>query len=152
VPPRPWIPNWDPSGRWAGPHLSAAIAQSGLLLPNEAEALHLAGADDLDGAVSALVAAGPRVVVKLGARGALCADGPARCRVSLPPVTPADTTGAGDCFDAGLIAGLLDGLGLAEAAALGCAAGALSTAAPGGTASAPCMAAAAELAAGASVA
>jgi sugar/nucleoside kinase (ribokinase family) len=148
--------NWDPSGRWASPDLSAAIAQAGLLLPNEAEAVRLANgclaaADDLDSAVSALVAAGPRVVVKLGERGALCADGPARCRVSLPPVTPADTTGAGDCFNAGLIAGLLDGLDLAGAAALGCAAGALSTAAPGGTASAPSRAAAARLAAGASV-
>jgi sugar/nucleoside kinase (ribokinase family) len=146
--------NWDPSGRWAGPDLAAAIAQAGLLLPNEAEAVRLAngclaGADDLDSAVSALVAAGPRVVVKLGERGALCADGPARQHVSLPPVTPADTTGAGDCFNAGLIAGLLDGLDLAEAAALGCAAGALSTAAPGGTASAPSRAAAAELAAAA---
>ena len=146
--------NWDPSGRWAGPDLAAAIAQAGLLLPNEAEAVRLAngclaGADDLDSAVSALVAAGPRVVIKLGERGALCADGPARQHVSLPPVTPADTTGAGDCFNAGLIAGLLDGLDLAEAAALGCAAGALSTAAPGGTASAPSRAAAAELAAAA---
>jgi sugar/nucleoside kinase (ribokinase family) len=138
--------NWDPSGRWASPDLSAAIAQAGLLLPNEAEAIRLAGADDLDAAVSALVAAGPRVVVKLGERGALCADGSVRRRVSLPPMTPADTTGAGDCFDAGLIAGLLDGLDLPQAAALGCAAGALSTAAPGGTASAPNMTAAAKLA------
>jgi sugar/nucleoside kinase (ribokinase family) len=152
--------NWDPSGRWASPDLSAAIAQAGLLLPNEAEAIRLAGAvrlangclagaDDLDAAVSALVAAGPRVVVKLGERGALCADGRSRCLVSLPPVTPADATGAGDCFNAGLIAGLLDGLDLPQAAALGCAAGALSTAAPGGTASAPSRAAAAELAAAA---
>ena len=52
-------------------------------------------------------------------------------------MTPVDATGAGDCFNAGLIAGLLDGLDLAGAAALGCAAGALSTGAPGGTASAP---------------
>jgi ribokinase len=66
-------------------------------------------------------------------------------------VTPADTTGAGDCFNAGLIAGLLDGLDLPQAAALGCAAGALSTAAPGGTASAPSRAAATKLAADASI-
>ncbi len=143
--------NWDPSGRWASPDLSAVIAQAGLLLPNEAEAIRLAGADDLDAAVSALVAAGPRVVVKLGERGALCADGRLRCLVSLPPVTPVDATGAGDCFDAGLIAGLLDGLDLPQAAALGCACGALSTGAPGGTASAPGRAAAAELAAAASL-
>ena len=144
--------NWDPSGRWAGPHLTAAIAQASLLLPNEAEAVRLAGAGDLDGAVAALVAAGPRVVVKLGERGALCADGPVRYRVSLPPVTAVDATGAGDCYDAGLLAGLLDGLDLSQAVALGCAAGALSTAAAGGTGSAPSMAAAKELAAAARIA
>jgi sugar/nucleoside kinase (ribokinase family) len=143
--------NWDPSERWDGEHLAAAIGRASLLLPNEAEAIRLAGVDDLDGAVSALVAAGPRVVVKLGERGALCADGHLRCRVSLPPVTAVDATGAGDCFNAGLIAGLLDGRDLAGAAALGCAAGALATAAPGGTASAPGLPAAAELAAAASL-
>jgi len=66
-------------------------------------------------------------------------------------VTAVDATGAGDCFDAGLIAGLLDGLDLSQAVALGCAAGALSTAAAGGTGSAPSMAAAKELAAAARI-
>jgi sugar/nucleoside kinase (ribokinase family) len=143
--------NWDPSGRWGGGRLSLAIAQTDVLLPNEAEALRLSGAASLDDAALALVVAGPRVVVKLGERGALCADGPVRCRVSLPPVVPVDATGAGDCFNAGLIAGLLEGLALPRAAALGCAAGALSTGAPGGTASAPDLSAAAQLAARASV-
>ena len=144
--------NWDPSGRWGDVLLTAAIAEADMLLPNEAEALRLSGADDLDDAIGALLAAGPRrVVVKLGGRGAICADGTARQRVSMPPVLPVDTTGAGDCFNAGLIAGLLGGLSLAEATALGCAAGALSTGAPGGTASAPDRSAAATLAATASV-
>jgi sugar/nucleoside kinase (ribokinase family) len=138
--------NWDPSGRWGDERLSAAIAQADVLLPNEAEALHLAGAATLDAAATALTATGPRLVVKLGERGVLCVDGPARHQVSVPPVTPADTTGAGDCCNAGLIAGLLQGLPLPEAAALGCATGALSTGAPGGTASAPGLRAAASLA------
>jgi sugar/nucleoside kinase (ribokinase family) len=67
-------------------------------------------------------------------------------QVSLPPVIPVDTTGAGDCFNAGLIAGLLQGVPLTEAAALGCATAALSTAAPGGTAAAPDLPAATRLA------
>jgi sugar/nucleoside kinase (ribokinase family) len=138
--------NWDPSGRWGDERLSAAIAQADVLLPNEAEALRLSGAASLDAAAGALTAAGPTLVVKLGDRGALCADGPARQQVSLPPVTPVDATGAGDCFNAGLIVGLLKGLALPQAAALGCAVGALSTSAPGGTAGSPDMAAAAELA------
>ena len=161
--------NWDPSGRWCSDEfLPAALATADLLLPNEAEALALAlgaagsagsvqpvdsagSVDSVAGAASALAALGPRVAVKLGARGLLCVEGSELQQVSLPPVTPVDTTGAGDCCNAGLIAGLLQGMPLAKAAALGCACGALSTGAPGGTAAAPALAAAADLAARASV-
>jgi sugar/nucleoside kinase (ribokinase family) len=143
--------NWDPSGRWGDDRLSAALAQTDVLLPNEAEALRLSGQANLATAARALGAAGPRLVVKLGERGALCADGPEQRRVSLPPVVPVDATGAGDCFNAGLIAGLLDGLPLPQAAALGCAVGALSTRAPGGTASCPDLASAVSLAQTASI-
>ena len=143
--------NWDPSQRWRDERLSAVIAQAGVLLPNEAEALALSGAASVDAAATTLAAGGAKVVVKRGARGVLCADGLARASVSVPAVTPVDATGAGDCFNAGLIAGLLQGLPLTGAAALGCATGALSTGAPGGTASAPDMATAADLAKLASV-
>jgi sugar/nucleoside kinase (ribokinase family) len=150
--------NWDPSGRWGeDTWLRAVLAQADLLLPNEAEALALSGQADLAGAVRVLAGragggpAGPggaaRVVVKRGARGALCADRGGWQQVSLPPVTPVDDTGAGDCFNAGLITGLLRGLNLTGAAALGCAAGVLSTQAPGGTGSCPDLATASALAA-----
>jgi sugar/nucleoside kinase (ribokinase family) len=105
-------------------------------------------------ALSALTALGPQVVVKLGARGVLVAAGPSDAepsQVSLSPVTPVDTTGAGDCFNAGLIAGLLHGLPLPRAAALGCATGALSTGALGGTAGAPDLQKALDLAAHAAI-
>jgi sugar/nucleoside kinase (ribokinase family) len=158
--------NWDPSGGWRDQRLSAAIGQADVLLPNEAEALALSGAATARAAATTLAAGraaaggpaagglaagGPKVVVKLGARGVLCADGPVLAQVSVPAVTPVDATGAGDCFNAGLIAGLLQGLALTDAAALGCAAGALSTRAPGGTASAPDLPTAADLAKLASV-
>lgn len=137
--------NWDPGGTWHDEHLPGILAQAGLLLPNETEAVRLAGQPDLAAAVPVL-GAGRRLVVKLGERGALVAAGPERYRVHLPPVTPVDTTGAGDCFNAGLITGLLRGLPLAEAAALGCATGALSTGGPGGTAASPGLAPALALA------
>jgi ribokinase len=41
-----------------------------------------------------------------------------------PPGPVLDTTGAGDCFYGGLLAGILQGLAPAEAARLGAAAGA----------------------------
>jgi len=145
--------NWDPAQRWGDERLAAALAHVSLLLPNEAEALQLAGgalgrADGatLEQAVSVLTAAGPRLVVKLGARGALCADGTRYYLAEPPPVTVTDTTGAGDCFNAGVIAGLLSGEDLPSAVALGCAAGAASTRAPGGTAGAPDLATARDLA------
>jgi sugar/nucleoside kinase (ribokinase family) len=138
--------NWDPAGKWGGDHLYACLAQTDVLLPNQTEALRIAGEPTLLAAAQALTAAGPRLVVKLGERGALCADGPVRHRAELPPVTPVDATGAGDCFNAGLIAGLLRGLALPDAAALGCAVGALSTRAAGGTASCPDLASALALA------
>jgi sugar/nucleoside kinase (ribokinase family) len=140
--------NWDPAERWRDERLSAAIAQADLLLPNEAEALALSGASTAPAAALALAAAGSRAAVKLGARGVLVASSSSETyQVSLPPVTPVDTTGAGDCFNAGLIAGLLQGLPLPQAAALGCATGALSTGALGGTAGAPGWQQAADLAA-----
>ncbi|HEY1915629.1 MAG TPA: sugar kinase [Streptosporangiaceae bacterium] len=141
--------NWDPAGRWGGPQLRAVLAQTDLLLPNEAEALALSGADSLDDAIGRLTGVGARLVVKLGARGArTAAPSPARDSaaggsvqydVSVPAVEPADTTGAGDCFNAGLITGLLRGLDLPHAAALGCAVGAASTQALGGTGSVPAL-------------
>lgn len=129
--------NWDPAGRWGDDHLRAVFAQTDLLLPNETEALCLAREPDLGAAGRVLTAGGSKLVVKLGPRGALCVDGPRQDHVWLPPVTPVDGTGAGDCFNAGLIAGLLEGLAMPRAAALGCATGALSTRAPGGTGSCP---------------
>lgn len=124
--------NYDPSGRWGDDVLRGALAHADVFLPNEAEALGITGAPDVAKAAAALSGLGAgSVVIKLGARGALCGpDGPL---VSVPAVEPVDATGAGDCFNAGLISGLLGGLDLVSAAALGCAVGALSTAAIGGT-------------------
>ncbi len=124
--------NYDPARRWGGHLLREALAETDVFLPNETEAAGITGQPDVGRAASALAGiVRGSVVVKLGAQGALC--GPAGPLVCVPAVQPVDTTGAGDCFNAGLIAGLLDGLDLPQAVALGCAVGAASTAAPGGT-------------------
>jgi sugar/nucleoside kinase (ribokinase family) len=142
--------NWDPAGRWGGAELRDALTHTDILLPNEEEALRLSGQPTLDAAAAALISAGPAVVVKLGERGAMCASAgqvdwlPPPPRLDGPFV---DATGAGDCFNAGLIAGLLRGLDLAAAARLGCAVGSASTRAAGGTAAAPDLVTALRLAA-----
>jgi sugar/nucleoside kinase (ribokinase family) len=142
--------NWDPADHWGGAQLRAALSHIDILLPNEDEALRLSGEPTLDAAVTALTSAGPAVVAKLGASGAICADGGRVDRVSAPLRLDGafvDATGAGDCFNAGLIAGLLRGLNLPAAARLGCAVGSASTRAAGGTAAAPDLVTALRLAA-----
>jgi sugar/nucleoside kinase (ribokinase family) len=129
--------NDDPAGAWRlAPGLPAVCD---LLLPNETEAVALAGAlgttdDTLADALVTLAAAGPTPVVKRGRRGAVARAGDMITSAIGPEVTPVDTVGAGDGFDAGFLAGWLTSGDLAEALALGCACGALSTRAAGGTA------------------
>jgi sugar/nucleoside kinase (ribokinase family) len=125
--------NWDPAGTWGAEFFPEVLAQADLLLPNEAEAERLAGTAALPEAVASLTKSGSRIAVKLGGRGALYADGEHQYLATPPPMTPVDTTGAGDCFNAGLLTGLLRGLEATEALALACAAGALSTQGIGGS-------------------
>src|SRR5205809_166464 len=80
--------NWDPAGKWGDGRLHASLARTDVLLPNEREAVRIAGEPTLAAAAGALTAAGPRLAVKLGERGGLCADGPVWHRVELPPVSP----------------------------------------------------------------
>jgi ribokinase len=58
------------------------------------------------------------VALKLGAAGAVVSDGTRMVGVPSVPVAPLDTTGAGDAFSAGMVAGLAAGLSMEEAGAL----------------------------------
>ena len=129
--------NDDPAGRWDPSGLAATLPVTDLLLPNAQEARALSGCDRLDEAAAGLASHGPLAVVKDGADGALAHDGRALLRSPAVPVEPVDTVGAGDSFDAGMIAGRLAGLPTADALALAAACGALSTRAHGGTAAQP---------------
>jgi sugar/nucleoside kinase (ribokinase family) len=141
--------NWDPAGGWGGEQLRAVLANTDVLLPNEEEAKLLSGAPTVRDSMCVLSAVGPKVVVKLGPQGATCMDGPQPQRIHPPSGLAGefvDATGAGDCFNAGMIAGLLTGMCLSAAVGLGCATGSASTRGPGGTATAPTLAAALALA------
>jgi sugar/nucleoside kinase (ribokinase family) len=104
---------WDPAGFPPASRaaIMALLPEVDVFLPNEAEALALSEAADAPAAAAALQAAsGKWVVVKLGARGCL-AHGPdgAVLAARAPAVAVADTTGAGDAFNAGLAHALGDG-------------------------------------------
>jgi sugar/nucleoside kinase (ribokinase family) len=124
----------DPAERWDGA-VHAALRQADVFMPNEVEAPALTGAPTPEVALEVLAERVPVVAVKLGARGALAASGSERTECSPFRMSVVDTTGAGDSFDAGFLYGYLAGWPLERSLRLGCACGALSTRAAGGTAS-----------------
>jgi sugar/nucleoside kinase (ribokinase family) len=90
------------------------------LLPNEEQALMMSGASGAEEAATALLAEGPSaVLVTLGAEGSLIASKEGITRVPALDVPVVDTTGCGDAYCAGFIAGLADGLDVTGAARLG---------------------------------
>jgi sugar/nucleoside kinase (ribokinase family) len=134
-------PNWDPQEVWEG-GLTEALAATDVFLPNAEEAQRISGLADPVSAAGALARTAGLVAVKLGAEGALAAATDAEVLRMSPrfDVVPVDTVGAGDSFDAGLLAGVLRGERIERALAIGCACGALSTRAAGGTAAQPTLA------------
>lgn len=77
------------------------------------------------------------VVLTLGARGALVAEGAELVDVPSPQVTAVDTTGAGDAFAGALCARLLHGDDLVEAATFAARVGAYAVTGEGAQASYP---------------
>ncbi|MET8959471.1 sugar kinase [Streptomyces sp. NPDC004074] len=104
-----------------------------VLLPSRDEARLLTGLPDPEDAAAKLSRQVPLVVAKQGAQGALVAtQGAVRARIPAVPVSPRDTTGAGDAFTGVFLAALLAGAEPEEAAAQGCRAGALAVTTVGG--------------------
>jgi sugar/nucleoside kinase (ribokinase family) len=131
-------PNWDPSGEWDAGLLSL-LDVTDCFFPNSAEARAITGIDDVDVAAEALAEHGTLVAVKFGQGGGLAMSGADVVRSESIPTQVVDTTGAGDGFDAGFLAGRLNGWPLDRCLALAVACGSLSTRAMGGTAAQPTM-------------
>jgi sugar/nucleoside kinase (ribokinase family) len=109
--------------------LSRILPHLDLYVPSLHEARQQTGQSDPREMIARFRDAGAvgLVGIKLGAQGALLSPTPNEF-LEIAPVPPpgpvVDTTGAGDAFYAGLIAGLLRGMPLAEAGRLAAAAGA----------------------------
>jgi ribokinase len=117
----------------AGPPRSPvdrAVFGAGVLTPNEAEAASLLGlapgsAPPEDLAAALLARGAKAVVLKAGSRGAVVADARGVQCVPAFKIDPVDTTAAGDAFTAALALECVRGTGLAAAARVANAAGAL---------------------------
>ena len=101
-----------------------------VFLPNEAEAAKLTGGADV---LKFFERVGARCVpLKLGSRGSAILQEGESIFVEAPTVTAIDTTGAGDCFDAGFLHAWMQGQPLDACLRLANVCGALSTQAYGG--------------------
>lgn len=109
------------------PEVRAAIRRVDIFAPNMAEALHLTGAADLDDALAALAELAPLAIVKCGGAGAIARSGERVARAPALTVPVFDTTGAGDCFNAGFLYGHLAGRALEESLRCGNVCGGLAT-------------------------
>jgi sugar/nucleoside kinase (ribokinase family) len=110
-----------------------------IYVPSYAEAAHQTGRTDPEAILEVYrqCGAGGLLGVKLGSEGALLSPAPGEY-VKIDPVSPpapvVDTTGAGDCFYAGLLVGLWKGMGIKEAGRLAAACGACCVTGKGATA------------------
>ena len=123
--------NDDPDDQWEG--VSDLLPLVDMLLPNDAEACRMTGCANVERAAEALAAKVPLVAMKCGADGALLAHGGTLRRVPGVRVTPVDTIGAGDSFNAGFLAAYLRGHDPETCGEAGTVCGALSTLRSGGT-------------------
>ena len=130
-------PNDDPAGKWDRMVLDPILRVTDYFLPNAAEALALTGHHSVVDAAGILARRGPLVVVKNGAEGALAHNGSKVITAPAVKVEAVDTVGAGDSFDAGWVAAVLNGMKPDRALAMAAACGSLSTRAAGGTAAQP---------------
>ncbi len=109
--------------------IGGALAGADWFCPNYEQLLSLTSRGDVDHAVADVLALGTGgVAVTLGPDGCLVTDGGSAGALVHVPVIAADvvdTTGCGDGFTAGLIAGLLLGCEPVDAASLGVACGSL---------------------------
>jgi len=114
------------------------LALADLLTPNETECELLTGlADERQGAQALLDMGVSRVVVTLGGKGVLCADGERMLHKPALPVRAVDTTAAGDCFTGALAVSLAGGAPFGEAVDFAQAAAALTVMRKGAQASLP---------------
>lgn len=136
--------NPAPTHTSAGQHLPHHFPWADWLTPNEVEAEQLTGqrVNDVESAREAagrLLAHGVRqgVVITLGARGAFARTREREVFSPAFPVTPVDTTGAGDAFNGALAVALAEGQSLEEALRFANAAGAYAVTVAGAEPSLP---------------
>ena len=114
-------------GRSVDDVLGEVLANCSVLMPGIDELKMLSGEETVEGGIERLFAYDKMEVVALkkGSQGSTLYSRGERVDCPLYEVEQVDPTGAGDCYDAALLCGLLEGLSLLDAGRMASAAGAL---------------------------
>jgi sugar/nucleoside kinase (ribokinase family) len=124
--------NDDPEDRWGAP-LFDVLPYVDIFLPSESEICRMAGGNDLNSAIQTFAGKVPTIVVKRGSRGARVFQNGVTTDYPTLTVTPIDSIGAGDSFDAGFLRAYVMSKGIDICVRAGNISGALSTQGSGGT-------------------
>lgn len=107
---------WDSKGRWMSV-LAGSMPYIDVFMPSYEEAVELSGETEVEKIADVFFEKGVKqVVIKLGSRGCYLRETKDAPAVTIPSfkVKAVDTTGAGDSFCAGFIAGMVRGLSFEE--------------------------------------
>ena len=131
-------PGWDEDAL-RDPRLMKMAQEVDYFMPGRSELCFMLDEPDADKAMAHAEQLMPNgtVIMKDGANGAYAKSRTQQAHVPAFPVTPIDTTGAGDSFDAGFIYGLINGNDLKTNMTYGAVCGALATTAIGGASGTP---------------
>ena len=130
-----WQPGW-----LTDPRSLEALAHMDWFFPNKLEAERMTGESKPERMLAWFREhCAAQIALKLGPQGSVSTAQSVFLVVPSITVTPVDTTGAGDCFDAGFLYGLLSGMTIDQCLRCGNICGALSTEAAGGIAGFPTL-------------
>ena len=116
------------------------LSSSDIILPTTEEALVLTGKKNIKDACREILKKGPKIIaVKQGKKGSRIFTFNEELYIPAFEVKEVDPTGAGDCYCAGFIAGILKGMNLKEAARFANAVGALAVTKKGPMEGAPML-------------
>jgi len=124
---------WYSTGRWFS-LIEPCLPHIDYFVPSFEEASRIAGRSDPAEVARFFLDYGMKLVaLKMGDQGCYVTDGHEAVRLPAYPVTPVDTTGAGDAFAAGFLAGIIQGWDLERTARFANAVGAMCVTAIGAT-------------------
>jgi sugar/nucleoside kinase (ribokinase family) len=124
---------WDPAERWLV-DIQSLLPYVDYFIPNEAEIMQITGMESVENAVEVLSRFGSTIVVKRGKDGAMARVGNQLWLAPAFEIGAVETTGAGDCFNAGLLYAVIEkGQELSDALQFANGCGAIGASTPGGT-------------------